>query len=72
MLQARRLRVQIPMRLLDFSFDLKPFQPHYGLGVGSASNRNEYQESSWGIKLTISSPINTGFLDFVHRPEFYN
>jgi hypothetical protein len=24
------------------------FQPHYGLGVDSASNRNEYQESSWG------------------------
>jgi hypothetical protein len=22
-------------------------QPHYGPGVGSASNRNEYQESSW-------------------------
>jgi hypothetical protein len=24
------------------------FQPHYGPGIGSASNRNEYQESSWG------------------------
>jgi hypothetical protein len=24
------------------------FQPHYGPGVDSASNRNEYQESSWG------------------------
>jgi hypothetical protein len=24
------------------------FQPHYGPGVVSASNRNEYQESSWG------------------------
>jgi hypothetical protein len=23
------------------------FQPHYGPGVDSASNRNEYQESSW-------------------------
>jgi hypothetical protein len=22
--------------------------PHYGPGVDSASNRNEYQESSWG------------------------
>jgi hypothetical protein len=29
-----------------FSIDLI-FQPHYGLGVGLASNRNEYQESSW-------------------------
>jgi hypothetical protein len=24
------------------------FQPHYGPGFDSASNRNEYQESSWG------------------------
>jgi hypothetical protein len=24
------------------------FQPHYGPGVNSTSNRNEYQESSWG------------------------
>jgi hypothetical protein len=26
------------------------FQLHYGPGVDSASNRNEYQESSWGAK----------------------
>jgi hypothetical protein len=26
------------------------FQPQYCPGVGSASNRNEYQESSWGVK----------------------
>jgi hypothetical protein len=26
------------------------FQPHYGPGVDSASNRNEYQESPWGVK----------------------
>jgi hypothetical protein len=36
MLQAGRSRVQVPMR----SF----FQPHYGPGVDSASNRNEYRE----------------------------
>jgi hypothetical protein len=24
------------------------FQPHYGLGIDSAPNTNEYQESSWG------------------------
>jgi hypothetical protein len=34
------------MRSLDFSID--QIQPHYGPGVDSASNRNEYQESSWG------------------------
>jgi hypothetical protein len=38
------------------------FQPHYDPGVDSASNRNEYQESSWGVKggrrvrLTTSPP----------------
>jgi hypothetical protein len=28
----------------------KSFQTHYGPGVDSASNINEYQESSWGLK----------------------
>jgi hypothetical protein len=26
------------------------FQPHYGPGIDSTSNRNEYQEFSWGVK----------------------
>jgi hypothetical protein len=26
------------------------FQPHYGSGVDSASNRNDYQECSWRVK----------------------
>jgi hypothetical protein len=47
MLQAERSRVPFPMRSLDFSFDLI-LQPHYDPGVDSASNRIEYQESSWG------------------------
>jgi hypothetical protein len=41
MLQAGRLRVRFPMRLLDFLID-------YGPGVDPASNRNEYQDSSSG------------------------
>jgi hypothetical protein len=41
-LQARKSRVRFPMRSLDFSIDL--IVP----GVDSASNSNEYQESSWG------------------------
>jgi hypothetical protein len=49
MLQAVRPRVQFPMRSLDVSIG-RSFQPHYGLGVDSASKRNEYQESSWGVK----------------------
>jgi len=27
-----------------------PFRSHYGLGVDSASNRNEYQEHFLGVK----------------------
>jgi len=38
------------------------FQPHYGLGVDSASNRNEYQEyflggkGGWCVGLTALPP----------------
>jgi hypothetical protein len=45
MLQAGRSRVRVPMRL-NFS----SFQSHYGPGVDSDSNRNEYQEPSWGVR----------------------
>jgi hypothetical protein len=57
MLQAGRSRVRVLMRWIFLSF-----QPHYGPGVDSASNRNEYQEVSWGVKrgrrvrLTTSPP----------------
>jgi len=30
--------------------DIKSFRSHYGLGVDSASNRNEYQEHFLGVK----------------------
>jgi hypothetical protein len=45
MLQAGSSRVLFPMKSLDLSID--PFSRKYGRGVDSASNRNEYQESSW-------------------------
>jgi hypothetical protein len=57
MLQAGRSRVWVPMR-----WDFSSFLPHSGPGVDSASNRNEYQEPSWGVKggrrvrLTTSPP----------------
>jgi hypothetical protein len=47
MLQAGRSRVRFPIRSLNFS--IKLIIPAV-LGVDSASNRNEYQESSWGIQ----------------------
>jgi hypothetical protein len=61
MLQAGRSRVPFPLRSLDFSVDLI-FQLLYCPGVDSGSYRNEYNESSWGVKggrsvrLTTSRP----------------
>jgi hypothetical protein len=61
MLQAGRSRVLFPMRSLDFSIELN-LPAHYDTVVDSASNRNEYQGSSWGVKggrrvrLTTSPP----------------
>jgi hypothetical protein len=49
MLQAGWSRVQFPMKSLDFSIDLiLPAAAHYGPGVDSASNRNEYRNISGG------------------------
>ena len=33
-----------------FFIDIKSFRSHYGLGVDSTSNRNEYQEYFLGVK----------------------
>jgi hypothetical protein len=44
MLQAGRSRVRVPMR-----WNFSSFQPHYGPGVDSAFNKNEYQEPSWEV-----------------------
>jgi hypothetical protein len=58
MLQAGRSRgFRFLIKSLNFSF-----QVHYGSGFDLASNGNEYQESSWGVKggrhvrLTTSLP----------------
>jgi hypothetical protein len=48
MLQAGRSRVQFPLKSLDFFFNLPNPSSSTDPGVNSASNRNEYQESSWG------------------------
>jgi hypothetical protein len=38
------------------------FQPHYDPGVDSASNRNEYQESSWRGKGRAARKANNRHL----------
>jgi hypothetical protein len=48
-LQAGRSRVQFPMGHWIFQLTYS-FEPHYGPEIESASNRNEYQKSSWGVK----------------------
>ena len=43
--------VFIPLNDIPVDFiDKKSFQSHYGPGVDSASNRNEYQERFLGVK----------------------
>jgi hypothetical protein len=61
MLQSGRSRLRFPMRSMDFSIDLFPPAALWPWGH-SASNRNVYQEYSWGVKggrrvrLTTSLP----------------
>jgi len=38
------------MASLEFFIDIKSFRSHYGPGVDSASNTNEYQEHFLGVK----------------------
>jgi len=40
----------IPAGVSGFFIDIKSFRSHYGPGVESASNRNEYQEYFLGVK----------------------
>ena len=45
----RKVAGSIPAGVIGFFIDIKPFRSHYGPGVDSASNRNEYQEYFlWG------------------------
>ena len=46
----RKVAVSIPDGASIFFFDIKSFGLHYGPGVDSASNRNEYQEYFLGVK----------------------
>jgi len=46
----RKVTGSIPAGVLEFFIDIKSFRSHYGPGVDSASNRNEYQEYFLGVK----------------------
>jgi len=46
----RKVAGSIPAGVSEFFTDIKSFQSHYGPGVDSVSNRNEYQEYFLGVK----------------------
>ena len=46
----RMVAASIPAVIVRFFIDIKSFRSHYGPGVDSASNRNEYQEHFLGVK----------------------
>ena len=46
----RKVAGSIPAGVIGFFMDIKSFRSHYGPGVDSASNRNEYQEYILGGK----------------------
>jgi len=50
MLQIGRSLVRSQLVSVEFFIDIKSFLSHYGPGVDSASNKNEYQEYSLGVK----------------------
>jgi len=46
----RKVAGSIPTGVSGLFVDIKSFRSHYGPGVDSASNRNEYQEYFLGVK----------------------
>ena len=46
----RKVVGSIPASVIGFFIDIKAFRSHYGPGLDSASNRNEYQEHFLGVK----------------------
>jgi hypothetical protein len=49
-LQMGRSLVRSQLVSLEFFKDIRSFQSHYGPGVDTASNRNEYQKHFLGVK----------------------
>jgi len=47
---TREVAGSIPACVGGFFVDVRSYRSHYGSGVDSASNRNEYQEYFLGVK----------------------
>ena len=47
----RKVAGSIPAGVSGFFIDIKSFRSHYGPGVDSASDRNEYREYFLGVKV---------------------
>ena len=58
MLQIVRSLVRSQMVSLEFFIDIKSFRSHYGPGVDSASNINEYHEYFLGVKRPVRKACN--------------
>ena len=54
----RKVAGSIPADVSGFFIDTKSFRSHYGPGVDSASNRNEYQEYFLGVKRPVRKADN--------------
>ena len=50
MVTNRKVAGSIPAGVSGFFIETKSYRSHYGHGVDSASNRNEYQEYFLGVK----------------------
>ena len=66
----RKVAGSIPASVSGFFIDIKSFRSHYGPGVDSASNRNEYQGHFLGVRLTTLPPscavvMKSGNLNFL-------
>ena len=46
----RKVSRSIPASVSGFFIDIKSFRLHYGPGIDSTSNRNEYKEYFLGVK----------------------
>jgi hypothetical protein len=62
---SRKIAGSIPDEVMGFFFFF--FKPQEGFGVDSASNRNEYQESSWEVKSGRHGRMTTSFVSRLYR-----